>query len=384
MFSLSLVCVLALASVVLWPLCQRESRSMEKLRELGIDPNVPKSECLSALVTQSVEILLDLRTCLFNHADEKSLVTPGDELVSRRLTRSGKPLNEKLSDDIWTLIHCIKGGTMVPRSILKNGKRDRAYLDASRSLTLAAPGPPESRTLTDAPQVTVSDEVRYATMKKELNSLKEEVRSLKKDLSALHRTKNSSRAVSACHIYVRPFLPITSEADLSSIIKCPTLSATKVGFSWKVKIPRDCLYTALSSASPHSHYVRIWKNNAKKQASLHMPQNYYTQSELSDSLNIVAWNCRGIRTSIPYIQHLIASGYDVIILEEHWLWPFELSLLKTIHQDFTYTAVSDSRLNPSSDLTRGCGGVAILWRSSLRASHLFLSDCDRSVAFRLN
>ena len=123
---------------------------------------------------------IDLRTCLFNHADEKSLVTPGDELVSRRLTRSGKPLNEKLSDDMWTLIHCIKGGTMVPRSILKNGKRDRAYLDASRLLTLAAPGPPESRTLTEAPQVTVSDEVRYATMKKELNSLKEEVRSWKK------------------------------------------------------------------------------------------------------------------------------------------------------------------------------------------------------------
>ena len=232
MFSLSLVCLLALASIVLWPPCQRESRSMEKLRELGIDPNVPKSECLSALVTQSDEILLDLRTCrLFNHANEKSLVTPGDELVSRRLTRSGKPLNEKLSDDIWTLIHCIKGGTMVPRSILKNGKRDRAYLDASRLLTLAAPGPPESRTLTEAPQVTVSDEVCYTTMKKELNSLKEEVRSLKKDLSALHRTKNSSRAVSACHIYVCPFLPIISEADLSSIIKCPTLSATKVGFS---------------------------------------------------------------------------------------------------------------------------------------------------------
>ena len=205
MFSLSLVCVLALASVVLWPLYQRESCCMEKLRELGIDHNVPKSECLSVLVTQSVEILLDLRTCLFNHGDEKSLVTPGDELVSRRITRSGKPLNEKLSDDIWTLILCIKGGTMVPRSILKNGKRDRAYLDASRLLTLAAPGPPESRTLTEAPQVTVSDEVCYTTMKKELNSLKEEVRSLKKDLSALHRAKNSSRAVSACHIYVRPY-----------------------------------------------------------------------------------------------------------------------------------------------------------------------------------
>ena len=109
MFSLSLVCVLALASVVLWPPCQRESHSMEKLRELGIDPNLPKSECLSTLVTQSVEILLDLRTCLFNHTDEKSLVTPGDELVSRRLTRSGKPLNEKLSDDTGLLFIVLKG-----------------------------------------------------------------------------------------------------------------------------------------------------------------------------------------------------------------------------------------------------------------------------------
>ena len=78
------------------------------------------------------------------------MVTPGDVLVSHRLTRSGKPLNEKLSDDIWVLIQCIKGGMLVPRSILKNGKRDKSYLDASRSQTLAALGPPES---TDAPKL---------------------------------------------------------------------------------------------------------------------------------------------------------------------------------------------------------------------------------------
>ena len=70
-----------------------------------------------------------------------------------------------------------------------------------------------------------------------------------------------------------------------------------------------------------------------------------------------------------------------IILEEHWLWPFQLSLLKTIHKD--YTAVSDNHLNSSSDLTRGCGGVAILWRSSLRALPLFLSDCDRICGFQI-
>lgn len=97
----------------------------------------------------------------------------------------------------------------------------------------------------DAPQLSLPDEVRYSTMMKELNSLKEEVRSLKRDLCALHRTKTCSRAVSSCHIYVRTLIPIASEADLSSLIQCPIFKATKVCFSWKVKILRDCLYTAL-------------------------------------------------------------------------------------------------------------------------------------------
>ena len=165
MFILSLVCVLASASVVLSPY----SSLMEKLRELGIDPNIPKSECVFVLATQSVDVVLDLRTCLFNHFSESTLVTPGHELVSRRLTWSGKPLKEKLSDDIWILFRCIKGGMLVPRSVLKNGKRGISYLDVSRSQSLVAPGPPESRTLINAPQVNVSDEVRFLTMMKELN-----------------------------------------------------------------------------------------------------------------------------------------------------------------------------------------------------------------------
>ena len=71
MFILSLVCVLASASVVLSPY----SSLMEKLRELDFDPNIPKSEYVSVLATQSVDILLDLRTCLFNHAAESTLIS---------------------------------------------------------------------------------------------------------------------------------------------------------------------------------------------------------------------------------------------------------------------------------------------------------------------
>ena len=105
----------------------------------------------------------------------------------------------------------------------------------------------ESRTLSEEPQVSLSDEVRYSTMK-ELNSLNEEVISLKK--RSLHCTKNFSRAVSTCHIYICPFLPTTSETDLSSIINFPTLNATKLGFSWKVKIHETvCTWSNIFSLS---------------------------------------------------------------------------------------------------------------------------------------
>ncbi len=54
-----------------------------------------------------------------------------------------------------------------------------------------------------------------------------------------------------------------------------------------------------------------------------------------------------------------------MVLYEHWLWPYELHMLKEIHPDFTAVAVSDDRLSATSDLIRGCGGVTILWHNFL-------------------
>lgn len=99
---------------------------------------------------------------------------------------------------------------------------------------------------------------------------------------------------------------------------------------------------------------------------------------------MVAWNCRGFANSIPYIHKLINNGYDIIILEEHWLWPYELSSLKSVHPDFSFIAVADKRLNPSADLSRGCGGVAILWKKRLRASPLKLPESDRLCGLEIH
>ena len=68
---------------------------------------------------------------------------------------------------------------------------------------------------------------------------------------------------------------------------------------------------------------------------------------------------------------------------EHWLWPYKLSTLDRLHPEFSYTAVADERLGPTSDLTRGCGGVAILWKKTLRFSPITAIVSDRICGIRL-
>ena len=71
------------------------------------------------------------------------------------------------------------------------------------------------------------------------------------------------------------------------------------------------------------------------------------------------------------------------MLQEHWLWPFELDQLGSIDPDFAYTAVCDNRLSPSSTLTRGCGGCSILWHKSISAVPLSNLESDRICGIQL-
>ena len=65
------------------------------------------------------------------------------------------------------------------------------------------------------------------------------------------------------------------------------------------------------------------------------------------------------------------------------LWPFELDQLGSIDPHFAYTAVCDHRLSPSSTLTRGCGGCAILWRKSIPAVPVSLLESDRICSIQV-
>ncbi len=101
------------------------------------------------------------------------------------------------------------------------------------------------------------------------------------------------------------------------------------------------------------------------------------------SLKLTSWNCRGLSSSLPYLNTLISDGSDITVLSEHWLWPFDLHRLNEIHPDYRGHGQSDSRLTSRSE-GRGLGGVGIIWRQDLDVSVIHATTSDHICSIRLS
>lgn len=58
-------------------------------------------------------------------ATKKGLVDIGDRLVTRRKVGEGKSVKEKYTEYIWMIAGVIRRCEMVPRILLRNGKRSK-------------------------------------------------------------------------------------------------------------------------------------------------------------------------------------------------------------------------------------------------------------------
>ena len=120
------------------------------------------------------------------------------------------------------------------------------------------------------------------------------------------------------------------------------------------------------------------------QAPHHVSESDRCQhSSLIASLSITTWNCRGLTNAAPYIHHLIESGSDIVAITEHWLWPYQLSKLDEINPQYTGFGVSSAKLDESSSLSRGCGGVGIIWKKTLPIFPVTQITSDRFCAVQL-
>ena len=104
-------------------------------------------------------------------------------------------------------------------------------------------------------------------------------------------------------------------------------------------------------------------------------------------LRISQWNlnCK-YNSAAPYLHHLMSVS-DVLVLNEHGLFPCELDKLNTFNPEFSGIYTSSKELNDVLlGQRRGFGGCAILWRNSLSnvIRPLPITDSDRVCAIEIN
>lgn len=100
---------------------------------IGVD--LPKEEFLRCLhaVPETKMCLATLRDDLFNTAVVRGLADSEDILVRRRKGRGGgKSVREKHVEDIWIIVNAIRNLQLIPRVLLRNGKRSKSALTHSR------------------------------------------------------------------------------------------------------------------------------------------------------------------------------------------------------------------------------------------------------------
>ena len=107
---------------------------MEALIRAGVNLELSKDDLVSSLMlSHSEEQLVHLREEMFDIAKSTSLVHPRDILVRRLKRAVGPPVFiVKYAKDIAELCYALKHQQLVPRTLLKNGKRSAATFIVSR------------------------------------------------------------------------------------------------------------------------------------------------------------------------------------------------------------------------------------------------------------
>ena len=97
-------------------------------------------------------------------------------------------------------------------------------------------------------------------------------------------------------------------------------------------------------------------------------------------------NIENIRTNGKYLEE-IAKIHDIILIQEHWLYEFEIKDLANYLPDFCYAGKATDTYDPILPIfkPRGKGGVAIFWRKDLeRFIEVLDEGSERTLAIQIN
>ena len=79
---------------------------------------------------------------------------------------------------------------------------------------------------------------------------------------------------------------------------------------------------------------------------------------------VSTFNVNGVKTSSTTIQEM-CKHFDIIMIQEHWLYPDELSYLSMLSNDFNGFGLSPMPVGEKLLSGRPYGGVGIMWHKKL-------------------
>lgn len=184
----------------------------------------------------------------------------------------------KYAADIADLCYAMRNEQLVPRTLLKNGKRSATQFLASRSKSPSSQVSHNTSTTDNGPQTSgsnpspdhhCSDFIHHpqlngaiTSLTRDLGSLRYDITQLKSEVMGLRNATNSE----ACVIYVRlknVELGNVCESFLNTILNCPSICYSIIRnactISLWVRILACHLHSALTSTDVRLVTVSLWK-----------------------------------------------------------------------------------------------------------------------------
>ena len=105
---------------------------------------------------------------------------------------------------------------------------------------------------------------------------------------------------------------------------------------------------------------------------------------MSNNIRIATLNVGGLFCNVLYVEQCLINT-DILVIQEHWLYPDSISFLQSLHPDFCGWGRLSNGLNLNSIWRRGKGGIAVLWHKALNATIQIMDDIgnDRIIAIQL-
>ena len=101
------------------------------------------------------------------------------------------------------------------------------------------------------------------------------------------------------------------------------------------------------------------------------------------NLKVLSFNCHGVKSSSNTLQQF-TKDVDILMIQEHWLYPDELTYMSFLSENFCSFSISPMTTDDKLLRGRPHGGVSILWRKSL--SHIVKTikyDDDRIIGIEM-